>query len=69
MIAKRGRLYSSPSRVVGAGSLSDEEERRFLRALEGDEEFRLAVAGLIGLREALKEPRRLREDSNKLSRQ
>ena len=46
-------------------SLSDEEKRRFLRALEEDEEFRLAVAGLIGLREVLEELRRLREDSSK----
>jgi hypothetical protein len=28
--------------------LSPEEKRRFLKALETDEEFRLAVAGLLG---------------------
>ncbi|MGC9171005.1 MAG: hypothetical protein ACP5HD_09750, partial [Thermoproteus sp.] len=43
-------------------ALSAEEKRRFLRALEEDEEFRLAVAGLLGLDEILKELRRLRED-------
>jgi len=47
-------------------SLSDEELRqRFLELLKRDEELRLAVAGLIGLKEVLEELRRLREDSNK----
>jgi len=44
-------------------SLSAEEKQRFLRALEEDEEFRLAVAGLIGLREILEELRWLRRKS------
>ena len=44
-------------------SLSVEEKRRFLRALEEDEEFRLAVAGLIGLREILEELRLLHRKS------
>jgi hypothetical protein len=46
-------------------TLSREEKLRFLRALEEDGEFRLAVAGLLGLREVLEELRRLREDFNK----
>ncbi|AFA38117.1 paREP7 [Pyrobaculum oguniense TE7] len=46
-------------------SLTAEEERRFLKALEEDAEFRYAVAGLLGLGEVLNELRRLREDFNK----
>ncbi|MFP3291284.1 MAG: hypothetical protein RXO30_02335 [Thermoproteus sp.] len=46
-------------------ALSREERLRFLKALEEDEEFRLAVAGLLGLREVLDELRRLREDFHK----
>jgi hypothetical protein len=45
--------------------LSSEEKRRFLRALSEDEEFRYAVAGLLGLGAVLDELRRLREDFNK----
>ncbi len=37
----------------------------FLRLLEEDGEFRMAVAGYLGLREVLEELRRLREDFNK----
>ena len=45
-------------------ALGDEElKRRLLRLLEEDEEFRLAVAGLIGLREILEELRWLRRKS------
>ncbi|AAL63781.1 paREP7 [Pyrobaculum aerophilum str. IM2] len=44
--------------------LSPEEKRRFLKALEEDQEFRYAVAGLLGLGEVLNELRRLREDFN-----
>ena len=40
--------------------MSPEEKRRFLKALETDEEFRLAVAGLLGLGEILQELRDLR---------
>jgi len=47
-------------------ALSSEEKRRFLRALEEDEEFRLAVAGLLGLREILEELRELREGQGRL---
>jgi len=47
------------------GVLSSEEKRRFLRALSEDEEFRYAVAGLLGLGAVLDELRRLREDFNK----
>ncbi|AFA38467.1 paREP7 [Pyrobaculum oguniense TE7] len=46
-------------------SLSAEEKRRFLKALEEDVEFRYAVAGLLGLGEVLNELRKLREDFNK----
>jgi lipase chaperone LimK len=35
-------------------SLSAEEKKRILKALEEDEEFRYAVAGLIGISEILK---------------
>ena len=42
-------------------ALSSEERRRFLRALEEDEEFRLAVAGLLGFREILEALREVRE--------
>jgi hypothetical protein len=47
------------------GVLSSEEKRRFLRALSEDEEFRYAVAGLLGLGAVLDELRKLREDFNK----
>ena len=40
-----------------------ELKRRLLRLLEEDEEFRLAVAGLVGLREILEELRWLRRKS------
>ena len=46
-------------------SLSAEEKRRFLKALEEDQEFRYAVAGLLGLGEVLAELKRLREDFNR----
>jgi hypothetical protein len=49
----------------GVGVLSSEEKRRFLRALSEDEEFRYAVAGLLGLGAVLDELRKLREDFNK----
>lgn len=45
--------------------LSADEKRRLLKALEEDEGFRLAVAGLLGLGEAIQELRRLREDFDK----
>ncbi|AFA39682.1 paREP7 [Pyrobaculum oguniense TE7] len=45
-------------------SLSAEEKRRFLKALEEDQEFRYAVAGLLGLGELLAELKKLREDFN-----
>ncbi|MFB6490612.1 MAG: hypothetical protein TU35_005100 [Thermoproteus sp. AZ2] len=41
--------------------LTPEEKKRFLKALEVDEEFRLAVAGLLGLGEVLRELRELKE--------
>lgn len=43
-------------------------KEEFLKLLKEDEEFRLAVAGLLGLEEVLRELRRLREDFNKLER-
>jgi len=43
----------------------EELRREFLELLREDEEFRLAVAGLIGLSEILAELRRLREDFSK----
>jgi len=46
-------------------ALTPEEKRRFLKALEEDEEFRMAVAGTIGLGEILEELKRLREDFEK----
>ena len=46
-------------------TLSKEEKLRVLKALEEDEEFRLAVAAKLGLREILEELKRLREDFNK----
>ena len=42
-----------------------EEKRRLLKALEENEEFKMAVAGTIGLGEILKELKRLREDFEK----
>jgi hypothetical protein len=42
-------------------------KRELLRLLREDEEFRLAVAGLIGLDAILLELRRLREDFNRLA--
>jgi len=47
--------------------LSEEEKKRILKTLEVDEEFRLAVAGLIGLKEVIEELRKLREDFNRFA--
>ena len=47
-------------------ALTSEEKKRFLEALKTDEEFRLAVAGLIGLGKILQELRRIHEDIRKL---
>jgi hypothetical protein len=52
------KIYKIARRVYIV--LSPEEKRRFLKALETDEEFRLAVAGLLGLGEILQELRDLR---------
>ena len=41
-------------------------KREFLKLLETDEEFRLAVAAKLGLLEILNELKKLREDFNKL---
>lgn len=49
-------------------SLTPEEKRRFLRALEEDEGFKLAVTGAVGLGEVLRELRDLRRDSEKRRR-
>jgi len=46
-----------------------ELKRLILQLLREDEEFRLAVAGLIGLREVLDEIRRLRDEFNALVRE
>jgi len=46
-------------------ALTPEEKRRFLKALEEDKEFKMAVAGTIGLGEILEELKRLREDFEK----
>jgi hypothetical protein len=46
-------------------ALTPEEKRRFLKALEEDEEFKMAVSSTIGLGEILKELKRLREDFEK----
>ena len=48
-----------------ASASREELRREFLELLREDEEFRLAVAGLIGLSEILAELRRLREDFSK----
>ncbi|ADM27399.1 Protein of unknown function DUF1626 [Ignisphaera aggregans DSM 17230] len=45
--------------------LTEEERQRILKTLEKDTEFRLAIAGLLGLREILEELRKLREDFNR----
>ena len=37
-------------------------EKRFLKLLKGDEEFRLAAAGLLGLDAILSELKKLRTD-------
>ncbi len=47
-------------------SLSVDEKKRFLKALEEDEEFRYAVAGKLGLSEILQELKRIHEDIRKL---
>jgi len=48
-------------------SLSANEKKRFLRALEGDKEFRYAVAGYLGLSETLKRLDSLEERMVELS--
>jgi len=47
-------------------TLSKEEKKRILKALEEDEEFRYAVAGLIGVSEVLKRLDRLEANQEKL---
>ncbi len=47
-------------------SLSTDERKRFLRALEEDAEFRYAVAGKLGLLEILKRLDRIEEELRKL---
>jgi len=47
-------------------ALTSGEKKRFLEALKTDEEFRLAVAGLIGLSEILQELHRIHKDIRKL---
>jgi len=47
-------------------TLSKEEKRRFLKALEEDEEFRYAVAGLIGISEILKRLDKIEANQEKL---
>jgi len=47
-------------------TLSAEEKKRILKALEEDEEFRYAVAGLIGVSEILKRLDRLEANQEKL---
>ena len=47
-------------------TLSAEERKRILKALEEDEEFRYAVAGLIGVSEILKRLDRLEANQEKL---
>ncbi len=47
-------------------SLSVDEKKRFLRALEEDEEFRYAVAGKLGILEVLKRLDRIEEELRKL---
>ena len=47
-------------------SLSSDERKRFLRALEEDAEFRYAVAGKLGLLEILKRLDRIEEELRKL---
>jgi len=49
-----------------SAALSKEEKRRVLKALEEDEEFRYAVAGLIGVSETLKRLDRLEANQEKL---
>lgn len=50
-------------------ALSTEEKKRFLKALEEDEEFRYAVAARLGLLEILNELKKLREDFNKFMKE
>jgi regulator of replication initiation timing len=52
--------------VLMSTSLSAEEKKRVLKALEEDEEFRYAVAGLIGISEILKRLDRLEANQEKL---
>jgi len=52
--------------VLMSTSLSAEEKKRILKALEEDEEFRYAVAGLIGISEILKRLDKLEANQEKL---
>ncbi len=47
------------------GALSNEEKKRLLKAIQEDEEFRYAVAGLLGLDTILNDLRKLREEFDK----
>jgi hypothetical protein len=60
-------LFISSTKELSSESMATEADlkRELLRLLREDEEFRLAVAGLIGLDAILLELRRLREDFNR----
>jgi len=51
--------------MSSSGALSNEEKKRLLKAIQEDEEFRYAVAGLLGLDAVLNDLRKLREEFNK----
>ncbi|MFP3314399.1 MAG: DUF3782 domain-containing protein [Thermocladium sp.] len=51
--------------MSSSGALSNEEKKRLLKAIQEDEEFRYAVAGLLGLDAILNDLRKLREEFNK----
>lgn len=60
-------MYREGEEKVNMDTLSREEKERFLRTLEVDEEFRLAVAAKLGILEILNELKKLREDLNKIA--
>ena len=57
-------LFPVYKEEVRVGVMGLDLRRELLKLLREDEEFRLAVAGLLGLDEILRELRRLREDFN-----
>jgi len=64
-LAPKITFYWVRGRLGVQGMLTPEDKKRILRALMEDEEFRLAIAGAVGLGSILGELKKLREEHDK----